>query len=90
MSCLDHLRVWMEFAMQEPTPLPQLAERLAKFEESSRAGRDRLYGIFTPDERLALGAMGLHPRIGPGGIEIGYWLRESAVEATSRKPFVRS
>jgi len=26
-----------------------------------------------------LGGTGLHPRIGPGGLEIGYWIRASAV-----------
>jgi len=40
-TSLDHLRPWMEFALQEPTPLPELAERLAKFHESSLAGADR-------------------------------------------------
>jgi RimJ/RimL family protein N-acetyltransferase len=31
------------------------------------------------DEAELLGGTGLHPRIGPGGLEIGYWVRVNAV-----------
>lgn len=36
------------------------------------------YGIWSPHGPL-LGAVGLHARIGVGGLEIGYWVRSSAI-----------
>jgi RimJ/RimL family protein N-acetyltransferase len=38
------------------------------------AGSDFAYVVLDPDETTVLGACGLHRRIGPGGIEIGYWV----------------
>jgi RimJ/RimL family protein N-acetyltransferase len=35
-------------------------------------------GIFSADESEVLGGTGLHPRQGPGGLEIGYFVRASA------------
>ncbi len=43
-----------------------------------RRGRDFTYGIFDREETRLLGGAGLHPRVGPGGLEIGYWVRASA------------
>jgi RimJ/RimL family protein N-acetyltransferase len=34
-----------------------------------------VYGIFSADESRVLGGNGLHARVGPGGLEIGYWVR---------------
>ena len=31
------------------------------------------------DERTVIGGTGLHPRIGPGALEIGYWVRADRV-----------
>ncbi|MGE5176138.1 MAG: GNAT family N-acetyltransferase [Hyphomicrobiales bacterium] len=75
---LEHLRPWMPWALSEPTPLEALAKRLEGFAAEFAAGKNWLYGIFTPDERAVLGAAGLHPRIGPAGLEIGYWIRSGA------------
>jgi dihydrofolate reductase len=36
-----------------------------------------VFGIFSPDESVVIGGSGLHPRIGDGGLEIGYWIRAS-------------
>lgn len=78
-SSLLHLQEWMPWAMQEPSELSVIKRRLEEFEESFAAGREWLYGIFDcasdPSERELLGGVGLHPRVEPGGLEIGYWLR---------------
>jgi RimJ/RimL family protein N-acetyltransferase len=73
-SSLEHLRPWMPWAWDEPSPLEEMAARLARFADNFATGKDWLYGIFTPDERTVIGGTGLHPRIGPGGVEIGYWI----------------
>ncbi|MDH3205786.1 MAG: GNAT family N-acetyltransferase [Gemmatimonadota bacterium] len=72
---LEHLRRWMPWALNEPSSMDETRERLrgnkAKFEE----GQDFTYGIFSRDEVEVVGGSGLHPRIGKGGLEIGYWIR---------------
>ncbi|KYF77869.1 acetyltransferase [Sorangium cellulosum] len=80
-ASLAHLRPWMPWAVHEPSSMEATTALLEKFRGDFAAGRDFHYGIFTLDERAVLGGTGLHPRIGPDAIEIGYWLRE---EATGR------
>jgi RimJ/RimL family protein N-acetyltransferase len=71
---LEHLRAWMPWAMDEPSPVEMVAERLAKFAENFHAGTDWVYAIFSPDEQRVLGGTGFHPRQGAGVLEIGYWI----------------
>ncbi len=48
-----------------------------------------MYAIFTRDESEVVGGTGLHPRVGEGVLEIGYWInvrhaeRGYATEATA-------
>ncbi|AUX20230.1 acetyltransferase [Sorangium cellulosum] len=77
-ASIEHLRPWMPWAMREPSPVESTAELLSQFADDFAAGRDFPYGIFSGDEREVLGGTGLHPRIGPGALEIGYWLRVTA------------
>ena len=42
------------------------------------SGDNFVMGIFSPDESQQLGGTGLHPTADPGGLEIGYFIRESA------------
>ena len=77
-SSLAHLRPWMTWAVREPLTLEATVSLLERFQDDFAAGRDFHYGIFSRDEREVLGGTGLHPRIGPDAMEIGYWLREAA------------
>ncbi|WP_437297687.1 GNAT family N-acetyltransferase [Sorangium sp. So ce426] len=77
-TSLAHLRPWMPWAAHEPSSMEATTALLEKFRDDFTEGRDFHYGIFTRDERAVLGGTGLHPRIGPGAIEIGYWLRATA------------
>ncbi len=78
-SSLPQLQQWMPWAMHEPSELSVIERRLKEFEESFATGKEWLYGIFAratdPSTQEPLGGIGLHPRIEPGGLEIGYWLR---------------
>jgi RimJ/RimL family protein N-acetyltransferase len=69
---LDHLRPWMPWVAKEPLTLAQRAELVAGWAPLWDAG-DRMCGMFAGDE--VVGGCGLHARIGPGGQEIGYWVR---------------
>ena len=77
-SSLEHLRVWMPWADGEPEPVETKVLRMRQFRSQFDAGENFTYGIFAADESEVLGGTGLHPRVGPGGLEIGYWIRESA------------
>ena len=77
-SSLEHLQPWMPWALDEPQALEQKIELVESFRSSFVAGENFTYGIFAADEAEVLGGTGLHPRVGPGGLEIGYWVRASA------------
>lgn len=78
-SSLDHLLPWMPWAADEPQELQQKIERLREFRGLFDRGEDFLYGIFDITEERVLGGTGLHPRVGPGGLEIGYWIRKDSL-----------
>jgi RimJ/RimL family protein N-acetyltransferase len=78
-SSLDHLRPWMPWAHDEPRSLDERIGLLRGFRGRFDLGADFVYGIFSRDESQALGGSGLHTRAGEGALEIGYWIRASAV-----------
>jgi RimJ/RimL family protein N-acetyltransferase len=77
-SSLEHLQPWMPWALDEPQTLEQKLELVEFFRSSFEAGENFTYGIFAAGEAELLGGTGLHARVGPGGLEIGYWVRASA------------
>lgn len=69
---LDRLRPWMPWIKFEPLTL---AERVALIERWTREweeGGDLILGVFLDGD--AIGGTGLHRRVGPRAIEIGYWI----------------
>ena len=68
---------WMYYSGRDAT-LEQKLELVKQFRANFDSGENFTCGIFTADETEVLGGTGLHPRIGPGGLEIGYWVRASA------------
>jgi RimJ/RimL family protein N-acetyltransferase len=74
-SSLAELQQWMDWALQEPSEIAAIQERLAKRRLDFHEGRDFFYLIFDPAEQLVLGGTGLHTRLGPDALEIGYWIR---------------
>jgi RimJ/RimL family protein N-acetyltransferase len=80
-SSLDHLRPWMPWANAEPQSLEEKVKLLRKFRGSFDLEQDFVYGIFSSDEAEVVGGTGLHPHVGAGALEIGYWIRESRARA---------
>lgn len=72
-ASVEHLRPFMPWAAYEPLPLADRVELLQRWAEEWDDATSFGYGMFVGDE--VVGGCGLHPRIGPGGIEIGYWVR---------------
>jgi RimJ/RimL family protein N-acetyltransferase len=78
-ASLDHLRPWMPWTEGEPTGLDAKVELLRLFRGHFDLGHDFPYGIWSPDESRVLGGSGLHPRVGDGALEIGYWIHVDAI-----------
>jgi RimJ/RimL family protein N-acetyltransferase len=73
-ASVDHLRPWMPWAAGEPKSLATIARRLRRFRARFDLGQDFIFGLFDREEHRVLGGAGLHPAIGAGAREIGYWL----------------
>jgi RimJ/RimL family protein N-acetyltransferase len=72
---LAELKRWMSWAKNEPSELSAVEERLSRFQAEFAAGTHWACGIFPPSDHEVLGGVSLIPRIGPGALELGYWLR---------------
>ncbi len=70
---MEHLRPWMPWATPEGVSLEVQQARMSGPEWSWSPHGDYGYGVFLPDGRM-VGSLGLHRRIGPGALEIGYWV----------------
>jgi RimJ/RimL family protein N-acetyltransferase len=73
-ASLEHLRPWMAWADDRATSPERRAEHLARVDEGWAAGSEFAYLILDPSEATVLGATGLHRRIGPRAVEVGYWV----------------
>jgi ribosomal-protein-serine acetyltransferase len=69
---VEHLRPWMPWIEQEPLTLEVRRELVLGWERDWLAGGDLVLGVFRDGE--IAGGTGMHRRIGPGGVEIGYWV----------------
>ncbi|WP_430867062.1 GNAT family N-acetyltransferase [Demequina aurantiaca] len=72
------LREWMPWAWDEPQTLETRRNLLSHFRTRFEAGEDFTMGMFDRESGALLGGTGLHPRVGPGVLEIGYWLTADA------------
>ena len=70
---LDHLRPWMPWAIEENATVEHQAARLAGVAAGWEAGTEFVYLARLQGDPVLVGMIGMHRRIGPGGIEIGYW-----------------
>ena len=72
----SHLSPFMPWAhASASTSIEERTTFLNSWIDETMTGKDFHFGYFDGDRLLAV--IGLHPRIGPGGLEIGYWCRAS-------------
>jgi RimJ/RimL family protein N-acetyltransferase len=69
---IEHLRPWMSWIAQEPSSIGDRLKRIAEWREKWAEGGDCVLGIFL--DGVAIGGTGLHRRLGPDALEIGYWI----------------
>ncbi len=70
----EHLRPFMLWADREPEPIAETIDKLRLFRSWFDAGEDFMFGAFSREDGSCVGGTGLHPRVGKGGLEIGYWV----------------
>ncbi len=72
---LQHLEPWMPWAQPRAATREVQAARIVEVEAGWQRGTDFVYVMRRPDGDAdeVVGIIGLHRRIGPGAIEIGYW-----------------
>lgn len=75
---LDHLMPWIPWAPDFPKPLEVMFADIERFQREFDEGVTWIYGLFRLSDDALVGGIGLHPRIGAGGVEIGYWLDQAA------------
>jgi RimJ/RimL family protein N-acetyltransferase len=68
----NHLRPWMAWMAHEPLDIEQRRAMIRRSEVTWAHGGDVMLGVFK--DGLVAGGFGLHRRVGPGGVEIGYWI----------------
>jgi len=73
-ASLEHLRPWMAWA-SEPSTVASIGTFFAAQAELWEARRDFGYTILDAGTEDVIGGCGLHNRLGPGALEIGYWVR---------------
>jgi RimJ/RimL family protein N-acetyltransferase len=69
---IEHLRPWMPWIGFEPVALEDRQKLIAEWDTKWQAGEDAVYGVF--HDGVVVGGTGLHQRIGPRALEIGYWI----------------
>ncbi|NLD77489.1 MAG: GNAT family N-acetyltransferase [Acidimicrobiales bacterium] len=80
-ASLDHLRPWMPWIADEPLGRDERLDLMDEWQTAWASGGDVVYGVFlrpdpgSPDpDPVVVGGAGLHRRLGPGGLEVGYWV----------------
>lgn len=69
---LDHLRPWMAWAGTEPLSIEARLRLFMRWDGYWASGDGAIYAILDAGELV--GGSSLHRRVGPGGIDLGYWL----------------
>lgn len=73
---LDHLRSWMAWASDEPLPTEVRLRLFQRWDRYWASGQGVVSMIEVGGELV--GGCSLHRRVGPGGLDLGYWLGRHA------------
>jgi RimJ/RimL family protein N-acetyltransferase len=68
----EHLRPWMPWMAEEPRTLAERIALIRGWEDEWKEGGDVVLAVVRDGEFA--GSCGMHRRIGPDGVELGYWI----------------
>jgi RimJ/RimL family protein N-acetyltransferase len=69
-----HLIPWMPWAVQGQHTVPFCQDLIRKFRGNYDLGIDYSMAVLDRRDGRYIGGTGLHPRVGAGAFEIGYWI----------------
>lgn len=69
----QHLRPWIPFMKDEPRTLEQTVDWVRTHRSNFDTDQMYRYGVFLKDSGELVGENMLLSRVGPGGLELGYW-----------------
>jgi len=78
---VEHLKPWIPWATPKAPTHEQTEARLGIWLDEFINGDTFLYAAFDRSDSTLVGGIGFFPRIGPGALEIGYWMRLSRAGA---------
>jgi RimJ/RimL family protein N-acetyltransferase len=78
---VDHLLPWIPWATAAPPTRHEAEMRLRIWRDEFAEGTNFVYAALDRKDDSLVGGVGLYPRIGRGGLEIGYWIRLSRAGA---------
>lgn len=71
-ASIEHLRPWMPWVAFEPQTVEQRVALIERWQAEWSGGGDSTLGMLSDGH--VVGGTGLHRRVGPDGLEIGYWV----------------
>ncbi len=74
-ASIDGLRPWMTWAAELPQPVAHHLNTLRGFRSQFERDEGYIYTLFDRVDDACAGGCGLHKRVGPDALEIGYWVR---------------
>ena len=74
---VEHLSRYMDWVQGRPKNEAELLELLLSFRGKHDLAVDFTFGVFKRATGAYIGGAGVHPRCGPGGLEIGYWTAQA-------------
>jgi len=78
---VDHLRPWIPWATPHAPSVEQAHTRLSAWMEEFQSDTNFIYAAFDRSGTHLVGGLGLYGRVGPGALEIGYWIRRRSAGA---------
>lgn len=75
LESIDALRPWMPWVEDDPVSLRRRVEDVRRMRAGFDRGEDNTYFVFDRKDGRFVGGMGLHQRVGPLALELGYWIR---------------
>jgi RimJ/RimL family protein N-acetyltransferase len=73
-ASLDHLRPWLSWATEQAADTQAQRQHCREAEARWKDGREYIYMLRPAQSEQVIGSFGLHRRIGPRAVEIGYWV----------------